>query len=142
MNERPPLQGWDGWTGVVVNLAWTSVLLWALWHSYGVSTEDMDGILPTPWEAGWAPYAVAFLIAVIVTAIGCARGYRQARYALLGMTMAYTVISISWAILIDVSLYENLIFKTPASTAKDALFYLILIGWMAFSYRVLARTGS
>jgi hypothetical protein len=49
------------WTVLIVNIVLASLAIWALIRQYGVSTVGSDGLLPTPWETGYAPYILGLL---------------------------------------------------------------------------------
>jgi hypothetical protein len=77
------------WLVIVINAALASACLLGIIRQYGVSTIHSDGRLPTPWETGLAPYLVALLAGVLISAVWAGIGGRSGRRSLMICTVIY-----------------------------------------------------
>jgi hypothetical protein len=129
------------WVVVITNGILAALAMWGILRRYGESTAGSDGLTPTPWETGRAPYILGLLTAVLVSAILTAAGHRLGRYILMVVTTIYTLCLLLLAA-------EFLISMRPAGmqwTAKIALsdfeYLLVVIGWWFISYWSLFRAS-
>lgn len=129
------------WVVVITNVILAALGMWGILRRYGESTAGSDGLEPTPWETGRAPYLLGLLTSVLVSAILTAAGQRLGRHILMVVTTIYTLCLLLLAA-------EFLISMRPAGiqwTAKIALsdfeFLLVVIGWWFISYWSLFRAS-
>jgi hypothetical protein len=128
------LRGLGPWAVVIVNVSVALVFLWALVRQHGISTAGSDGLMPTPWETGYAPYIIGLLTSVLVSAILTALRYRFGSRALMGVTTIYTLCLSYWMVAFLLSMREAQIQWTAGIVLSDALCFFMVIAWFVFSY--------
>jgi hypothetical protein len=126
---------------VVVNVAAAALIILRLMRQYGVSTANSDGLLPTPWETGRAPYILALLTTVLASAILTGAGYRGGRYALMIVTTIYTICLLIFAAEVLLSMRAAQIHWTVYIAASDSAFVALVIGWWFTSYWSLFKAS-
>lgn len=106
----------------------------ALIRQYGVSTANSDGLLPTPWETGWAPYVLGLLVCVLVATILAAVGHRLGRCALMAVTTVYTACLLYWGGAFFLSLPYAQIHWTGPMILSAIESFVVIITWWFISY--------
>jgi hypothetical protein len=121
------------WTVVIVNMGPAILIVWAVVRQYGVSTAGSDGLMPTLWETGAAPYILVLLKAVLVSSISTASGYRYGRYPLMAVTSIYTPGLSFWGVAFILSMRE-----AQAVWARivwhNVVYFVVIIVWFLISY--------
>ena len=129
------------WVVVIINVIVAALAMWGILRQYGESTADSDGMLPTPWESGRAPYILALLTSVLVSAILTAAGHRLARYILMVVTTLYTLFLLFMAAEMLMFMGRAGIAWTAQIALSDFEYLVIVIGWWFISYWSLFRAS-
>jgi hypothetical protein len=130
------------WTVVIVNVSAALVFGWAIVRQYGVSTAGSDGLMPTPWETGYAPYIIALLASVLVAAILTAVRYRFGSHVLMVVTTIYTLCLFYWMVAFLFSMRDAQIQWTAGIVLSDVVFFCMVIAWFFFSYWSLFKAST
>jgi hypothetical protein len=129
------------WAVVIVDVSLASLVMWALIRQYGVSTAG-SYLLPTPWETGVAPYELVLLTSILVSAILTAVGYRYGRYALMAVTIIYTLCILYGMVTFLLSMRDAQIHWTVGVVFSDILFFVVIIAWSFISYWSLFKASA
>jgi hypothetical protein len=126
------------WLVIVINAVLAGVGLWFIIRQYGVSTVNTDGLLPTPWETGWAPYMLALLAGVLISSVWAAMGRRSGRQALMICTVIYMLFIYYQSI--QFLAVRKEIQGPPIPIMRDILWFVEITFWMLLSYWCLAAS--
>jgi hypothetical protein len=129
------------WVVVIIDVILAALAMWGILRQYGESTADSDGIMPTPWETGRAPYILGLLTSVLVSAILTAAGHRLGRYILMVVTTLYTLCLLLLAAEMLMSMGTAGIPWTAQIALSDFEYLVIVIGWWFISYWSLFRAS-
>jgi hypothetical protein len=127
------------WLVIVINAALASACLLGIIRQYGVSTIHSDGRLPTPWETGLAPYLVALLAGVLISAVWAGIGGRSGRRSLMICTVIYMLFVYYQSIHFLVIRKE--IQGPPTPIIRDILWFAEITSWLLLSYWCLMGTS-
>jgi hypothetical protein len=129
------------WAVVIVDASLASLVMWALIRQYGVSTAG-SSLMPTPWETGVAPYVLVPLTSILASAILTAVGYRYGRYALMAVTIIYTLWILYWMVTFLLSMRDAQIQWTVGVVFSDILYFVVIIAWFFISYWSLFKASA
>jgi hypothetical protein len=127
------------WLVIVINAALASACLLGIIRQYGVSTIHSDGRLPTPWETGLAPYLVALLAGVLISAVWAGIGGRSGRRSLMICPVIYMLFVYYQSIHFLVIRKE--IQGPPTPIIRDILWFAEITSWLLLSYWCLMGTS-
>ena len=130
------------WVVVIINVMLAALVMWGTLREYGESTAGSDGMLPTPWETGRAPYILGILTSVLVSAILTAAGHRLGRCILMVMTTLYTLCLLLLAAEMVMSRGHMGIPWTAQTALNDFEYLVVVIGWWFISYWSLFRASA
>jgi len=108
--------------------------MWGLIRQYGVSTAGSDGLMPTPWETGYAPYILGLLTSVIVSTVLTAVRCRYGRHALMALTIIYTLCLYYSEVTLLLSMWHEGGRWTVKVILNDFEFFAVITAWVFLTY--------
>jgi hypothetical protein len=103
-------------------------------RQYGVSTANSDGLVPTPWETGYAPYIIGVSACVIVSAALTAADFRYGRHALMALTTIYTLCLYYSEVTLLLSMWHERNQWTVQIILNDFVFFAGITAWLFVTY--------
>jgi hypothetical protein len=84
---------------------------------------------------------LVLLTSTLVSAILTAVGYRYGRYALMVVTIVYTLCLLYWMVAFLLSVRDEWIHWTVGIVFSDMLFFVVIIAWFFISYWSLFKAS-